>query len=118
MSTNFRSCVYHAHDDDLAEKLYTLGKKIGIKNATQRAKLDQALKYFKTMSEQQESDGGSLYVRTDIKNGIQKAIYMKDDYVDEEMVRRNNLLSPSVAIISVRHGQTSGSYDIEAFIPI
>lgn len=115
--TNLRSALYHAAASELNDMLYIIGQKVGIKNKTQRAKLDQAVAYFLHMSADREGND-SLYIRTHIKDGIQKAIFMKDESIDEDMIRQNNLLSASYAIISVRYGRSQGYFEIEVFIPI
>ena len=114
---SFRSAVYHIHEKELLDSLAVLGKRIGIKNKTEREKLANAIKYFNHRSQGPES-GDSLYIRTHIKDGIQKAIFMDGDCITEEMIRSSNLLSSTTAILSIQYGRSEGYYDVETFIPI
>ena len=114
---DFRSSLYHINESELMDSLAVIGKRIGIKNKDQRERLANGIKYFKHRAADREA-GDSLYIRTDLKEGILKAIFTDGDVITEDMIRANKLLSPTTAILSIRYGRTEGYYDVEVFIPI
>lgn len=113
----FRSCVYHFHETELLDGLAVLGKRVGIKNKSEREKLANGIKYFQHRAVDREA-GDSLYIRSHLKDGIQKAIFMDGDCITEDMIRQNQLLNSTTAIVSIKYGMSDGYYDVEAFIPI